>query len=71
VLANRFNMSLELKNKDSKSFGSNCIIIGNGLITNKDYHLLVDINGVSIDKIMTKEEYETISKLLKAVGVVE
>lgn len=64
-------MSLELKNKDSKSFASNCIIIGNGLITNKDYHLLVDMNGISIDKIMTKEEYETISKLLKAVGVVK
>ena len=64
-------MSLEIKNKESKSLGSNCIIIGNGLITYKDYHLLVDINGVSIDKIMTKEEYETISKLLKAVGVVE
>lgn len=62
---------MELKNKESKSSVSNCIVIGNGLITNKDYHLLVDINGVSIDKIMTKEEYETISKLLKVVGVVE
>jgi len=64
-------MSLEIKNKESKCLASNCIVIGNGLITDKKYHLLVERNGVSIDKIMTSEEYETIMKLLKAVDVLK
>jgi len=54
----------------SQSLGSNCIIIGQGLKTNKDYHLLINHNGVKIDKIMTLQEYYIISQLLLALEVV-
>ncbi len=54
----------------NKSLGSNCIIIGQGLKTKKDYHLLINHNGVKIDKIMTLQEYYIVSQLLVALEVV-
>jgi len=55
----------------SNAYGSYSILIGEGLHTNKDYHLLVDRNGVKIDKIMTKEEYQLIMDITKALGVIK
>lgn len=51
----------------SETLGSNCIIIGDNLSSNKDYHLLVDRNGVKIDRIMTIEEHALLSEVLKSV----
>jgi hypothetical protein len=62
-------MSDTIKVNESKSSASNAILIGEGLFTNKDYHLLVEANGVSIDKIMTIDEYETIVKIFNSLGL--
>ena len=45
----------------------NCVIIGRGLSTNKDYHLLVNANGVRISEIMTEREHELITKVIASL----
>jgi hypothetical protein len=52
----------------NKSEGHHSIVIGNGLTSTKPYQLLVDRNGVKIDKIMTIEEYELLSQVLKSIN---
>ena len=49
----------------------NCVLIGEDLKSTKDYHLLVDRNGVKIDRDMSKEEKILIDQILKAVGVLK
>jgi hypothetical protein len=52
----------------NKPEGHHSIVIGNGLTSTKSYQLLVDRNGVKIDKIMTIEEYELLSQVLKSIN---
>jgi hypothetical protein len=48
--------------------GNHSIVIGNGLTSTKPYQLLVDRNGIKIDKIMTIEEHDLLYKVLKAIN---
>jgi hypothetical protein len=48
--------------------GHHSIVIGNGLTSTKPYQLLVDRNGIKIDKIMTIEEHDLLYKVLKAIN---
>jgi hypothetical protein len=52
----------------SKPEGHRSIVIGNGLISTEPYQLLVDRNGIKIDKIMSVEEYELLSQVLKSIN---
>jgi hypothetical protein len=52
----------------NKPEGHHSIVIGNGLTTTEPYQLLVDRNGIKIDKIMTIEEYELLSQVLKSIN---
>jgi hypothetical protein len=52
----------------NRAEGHHSIVIGNGLTSTKPYQLLVDRNGVKIDKIMTIEEYELLSQVLKSIN---
>ena len=56
---------------NSKATGKKSILIGENLQTDKDYHLLIDRNGIKVDKIMTNDEYELIMKIIKATGLTE
>jgi hypothetical protein len=51
-----------------KPEGHHSIVIGNGLRSTEPYQLLVDRNGIKIDKIMTIEEYELLSQVLKSIN---
>ena len=53
---------------NSKPEGHHSIVIGNGLRSTEPYQLLVDRNGIKIDKIMTIEEYELLSQVLKSIN---
>ncbi len=50
------------------AYDHHSIVIGNGLTTTEPYQLLVDRNGIKIDKIMTMEEYELLSQVLKSIN---
>ena len=50
------------------AYAHHSIVIGNGLTTTEPYQLLVDRNGIKIDKIMTIEEYELLSQVLKSIN---
>jgi len=54
-----------------KTLAKNTILIGNNLTTNKEYHLLVNQNGVKIDKIMTPEERKLLYDLFVALGLIQ
>jgi len=60
----------EKRNK-SISTAHHSILIGDGLFTDKSYHLLVNKNGVKIDKIMSKNEYQLIVDITKALGIIK
>ncbi len=53
--------------KENMTTAQHSILIGNGLFTDKPYHLLIDKNGVKVDKIMSKEEYKLIMDVIKAL----
>ena len=52
----------------NRAEGHHSIVIGNGLRSTEPYQLLVDRNGIKIDKIMTIEEYELLSQVLKSIN---
>jgi len=54
-----------------KTLAKNTILIGSNLTTNKEYHLLVNQNGVKIDKIMTPEERKLLYDLFVALGLIQ
>ena len=54
-----------------KTLAKNTILIGSNLSTNKEYHLLVNQNGVKIDKIMTPEERKLLYDLFVALGLIQ
>lgn len=43
------------------------ILIGDNLSTDKSFHLLVDKNGIKINKIITPEEYQVLSDVIIAL----
>ena len=57
--------------KKSIAMSHHSILIGEGLFTDKSYHLLIDKNGVKIDKIMNKKEYQLITDIVKALGIIK
>ena len=65
-------MEKELKiSKENILTANYSILIGEGLFTDKPYQLLIDKNGVKIDKIMTKDEYQLIIDVTKALGIIK
>jgi hypothetical protein len=60
------NLSL-IGGKQNYAGGHHSIIIGEGLSSNKSYHLLIDYEGIKIDRIMSEEEQVIISKVVEAV----
>ena len=66
---NKTNKHVEFK-KEQLELEKNTeysIVIGN-LTTNKPYNLLVNRNGVKIDRIITKDEYKLIKDILTATS---
>lgn len=63
---NEFKLD-EPNKQQVKTTPHHSIVIGDFIKATKPYQLLVDNNGIKIDKIMTLEEYELLSKVLKSI----
>lgn len=57
-----------IKNLQNIALHCNCVLIGEGLTSRHDFHLLVDSNGVKIDRTMTPEEKELITQIATALS---
>jgi len=51
----------------SRSSFSNCIVIGKGLSAKYNNHLLIDSNGIKIDRVMNQNEQSLIADIIKAI----
>jgi hypothetical protein len=52
----------------NKAESHHSIVIGSSLKSTEPYQLLVDRNGIKINKIMTIEEYQLLSQVLKSIN---
>jgi hypothetical protein len=53
--------------KENYNDVNHCIVIGEGLEATKSYQLLIDVDSTQVNKIMTKQEYNTIKKAIDAL----
>lgn len=64
-------MNVEDLNLSNKITTHHSIVIGNNLETDKNYHLLIDKDGVKIDKIMSKDEYNLVMNIINVMKTVK
>jgi c-di-AMP phosphodiesterase-like protein len=53
--------------KENYNDVNHCIVVGDGLEATKSYQLLIDVDSTQVNKIMTKQEYNTIKKVIDAL----
>jgi hypothetical protein len=60
-------LSFSLNDESGQNNISYCIVIGDGLEATKSYQLLIDVDSIQVNKIMTKQEYNIIKKVIDAL----
>lgn len=64
------NLEIKLGNQNIFKGFKNCIIIGENLNPSSDFHLLINVSDIKIDKVMTQEEYDLLFPVLNALTII-